>query len=164
MQVGRPITPSASEACRSAGRTSGILDKFGIKTGRRPEAGSRASSPRALTARLRRLARGAPKRTVRAIRTYWADTPFREQFMTGLVVVFGVVIAMGGFFLIQSYTRSQAQHEFQGPANQFAATLSEAVDGYVGLILAWVCYRIAIWWDPPTARPAGPTSPPDGPA
>jgi signal transduction histidine kinase len=81
-----------------------------------------------------RLGRKAPKQVVRAIRRYWADTPFRERFMTGLVVVFGVVVALGGFFLIQSYTRSQAQHEFQGPANQFAATLSEAIDGYVGLV------------------------------
>jgi signal transduction histidine kinase len=54
--------------------------------------------------------------------------------MTGLVVLFGVVIALGGFYLIQNYSRSEAQQEFQGPATKFAATLSEAIDGYIAVI------------------------------
>jgi signal transduction histidine kinase len=56
------------------------------------------------------------------------------QLLTGTVFVFGFVIAAGGFFAIQNLSRSQAQHEFQGPATQFTATLSEAIDGYLGVV------------------------------
>ena len=129
----RPIILSASKTPGSPAKTPRILAKFGSNAAEDGKFGPIEAGLRLLGTALRRLAKTVVGELARSVRTYWTDTPVRERLMTGLVVVFGTVLATGGFFLIQSYSHNLAQQEFQGPAKKFAATLSEAIDGYVEL-------------------------------
>ena len=68
------------------------------------------------------------------IRTYREKTATREQLLSVSVLVFGIVIALGGCFAIRQYSQTQAQQEFEAPAARFAATLRNAIDGYLAVI------------------------------
>jgi hypothetical protein len=134
MQAQRPFIPSATKSPGSAAETTGILDKIDSKAARKWDLQSVANRFRCLGKSLPRLAHHGARQVVQSYRTYLTGTPLQVQLLTGTVFVFGFVIAAGGFFAIQNLSRSQAQHEFQGPATQFTATLSEAIDGYLGVV------------------------------
>jgi signal transduction histidine kinase len=89
-----------------------------------------------LARKLPGLVRQGIWRLIASYRNYRTATPLQEQLLIGVIFVFGFVFAAGGFFAIQSLSRSQAQQEFQGPATQFTETLSEAIDGYLGVVSA----------------------------
>ena len=69
-----------------------------------------------------------------AINDYRTGTPLREQFLTVLVLGFGLMVATGGSLAIQSYSRTAAQSEFEGPAAKFTAILGNALDRYLDAV------------------------------
>ena len=57
--------------------------------------------------------------------------PRRERALVLLVFGVGVIFATSGFFAVRYHFESKAQKEFEGPARQFSAVLSRALDGYL---------------------------------
>ncbi len=83
---------------------------------------------------LRRLAQRLVARFASTIEFYRTEAPRNERLLTALVFVLGIAIATGGFFAIQYHYRTQGQKAFEGPASQFTAVLTRAIDRYVDVV------------------------------
>jgi signal transduction histidine kinase len=68
------------------------------------------------------------------LRLYHEDTPLYEQFLTGGVLAFGLMVAIFGYVSIQGYAKSEARREFEAPAGELARILDTAVEAQQGLV------------------------------
>lgn len=101
----------------------GLLDKFDLKV-------------------LRGFGSRMIRRIVQDIRNYRTGTPLREQFLTVMVLVFGLTVAIGGGLTIKSLLRTAAQSEFEGPAAEFTAILSNKFDRYLEFVQS-----VSVWFN-----------------
>ena len=83
---------------------------------------------------LRHWAQRVVARFASTIQFYRTEAPHNERLLTATVFVLGIVIATAGFFAIQYHYRTQAQKAFEGPASQFTAVLTRAIDRYVDVV------------------------------
>ncbi|MEM7222063.1 MAG: CHASE domain-containing protein [Pseudomonadota bacterium] len=60
--------------------------------------------------------------------------PDRRLLPKAVVLCLGVGISASGFFTVQHLYQTQAQTEFEGPANQYATAVSKALDRYLEAI------------------------------
>ncbi len=72
----------------------------------------------------------------RRLRLDRESMPSRDRYLVMLVFVVGVVFATAGFFAVGHHFQGKAQREFEGPARQFTAVLTRALDGYLGSLNA----------------------------
>ena len=82
----------------------------------------------------RRIAQHIVARFASTIEFYRTEAPRNERLLTAMVFVLGIAIATGGFLAIQYHYRTKAQKAFEGPASQFTAVLTRAIDRYVDVV------------------------------
>ena len=82
------------------------------------------------------ICRCQAQRLACTIRSYRVQTPLHEQLLIGFVFTVGLLLAGGGFVLIQNYSRTEAQREFQSPATEFTDILTGTVDHHVKVVEA----------------------------
>jgi signal transduction histidine kinase len=115
MKASRPNSRTADTARGGAGAAGRFFTKFSAD-------------------RLRGLERRALARYARTIEFYRSGASRNERLLTILVFLLGIMIATGAFFAIQYHYRTKAQKAFEGPASQFTAVLTRAIDRYVDVV------------------------------
>jgi len=107
----------------SSTENEGLLDKFDLKV-------------------LRGFGSRAIRHIVQDIRNYRTGTPLREQFLTAMVLAFGLMVATGGGLTIKNLLRTAAQSEFERPAAEFTAILSDEFNRHLDVVKS-----VSVWFN-----------------
>ena len=100
---------------------------------------------------VRRISVTLVRRVGRGLKYYGSEVPIQDKTIIGAVLLFGGLIALGGFFATENYSTTLAQREFKGPAREFTEILRNAVDRHVavvtetGTVLAEADYKVDRW-------------------